>query len=81
MVLALLVPALASASSSGPAADVAVPAGKSDAPATGGYNVPLQPVVPGSYPRLAFQCLRRKCRGFLSGQLAERLPCSSIRSS
>lgn len=48
MVLALLVPALASASSSGPAADVAVPAGKSDAPATGGYNVPLQPVAPGA---------------------------------
>jgi hypothetical protein len=48
MVLALLVPALASASSSGPAADVAVPAGKSDAPATGGYNIPLEPVVPGA---------------------------------
>ncbi len=48
LVLALMVPALVSASSSGPAADVAAPAAKSDAPATGGYNIPLEPVVPGA---------------------------------
>ncbi len=52
MVLALLVPAFASAaplsSSSGPAADVAAPAGKGDVPASGGANVPLQPVAPGA---------------------------------